>query len=109
MTFLEQVELAENGEFQARIRQAAITAATAIMADRPANTPQAIATHALRTRLALDVLRNPTTWARAFAAAVVTNNAVSAQSSDSDLQWTVNSLWDALAGIVLDPSIAAAE
>jgi hypothetical protein len=106
MTFLEQIELAEDGEFQARVRQAAITAAAAIMADQPDNTPQAIAAHALRAKLALEVLRNPSAWARPIAAAVVTNAAVTAESTDSDLQWTVNSLWDALAGIVLEPELA---
>jgi hypothetical protein len=106
MTFLEQIEMAEDGEFQARVRQAAITAAAAIMADQPDNTPQAIAKHSLRAKLALDVLRNPSAWARPIAAAVVTNAAVTAESTDSDLQWTVNSLWDALAGIVLEPELA---
>ena len=42
MTFVEQAELAENGEFQARVRQAAIFAAVEIMAWVPDNTPQAI-------------------------------------------------------------------
>lgn len=106
MTFLEQIQLAEDGEFQARVRQAAITAAAQIMADQPDNTPQAIAKHALRTKLALDVLRSPSAWARPIAAAVVTNVAISVESTDSDLQWTVNSLWDALAGVVLEPDIA---
>jgi hypothetical protein len=70
------------------------------------STPQAIAAHALRAKLALEVLRNPGNWARPIAAAVVTNAAVTAESTDSDLQWTVNSLWDALAGIVLEPELA---
>lgn len=106
MDFLEQIELAEDGAFQARVRQAAITAAVQIMADRPANTPQAIARHALRARLALEVLRNPSNWARPIAAMVVTNVAITAESVDGDIQWTVNGMWDALSGVVLEAESA---
>ena len=34
MDFIGQIELAENGEFQARVRQAVVTAAVQILADR---------------------------------------------------------------------------
>jgi hypothetical protein len=104
--FLGQIELAEDGTFQARVRQAAITAAVAIMADRPANTPQAIAKHALRAKLALDVLRNPSNWARPMAAMVASNVSIDGESPDSDIQWTVNAMWDAISGIVLEPELA---
>lgn len=106
MTFLEQVALATDAEFQSRIQQGAITAAVAILADQPANTPQAIAKHAQRAKLAHDVLRVPSNFARPIASAVVTNGAVSAASTDSDLQWTINSMWDALAGVILEPDAA---
>jgi hypothetical protein len=106
MDFLGQIELSEDGTFQARVRQAAITAAVAIMADQPANTPQAIAKHALRAKLAVDVLRNPSSWARPMAAMVASNTVISAESTDSDIQWTLNSMWDALAGVVLEPDQA---
>ena len=35
---------------------------------------------------------------------VVSNPAISAESIDSDLQWTVSSMWNAMAGVVLEPS-----
>jgi hypothetical protein len=104
--FLGQIQLAEDGEFQARVRQAAITAAVDIMADRPANTPQAIATHALRAKMALEVLRNPGNWARPIAAMVASNVSITAESPDSDIQWTVNAMWDAISGVVLEPEVA---
>ncbi len=52
MDFIGQIALAENGEFQARVRQAVVTAAVQIMADAPENTPQAITVHAKRAALA---------------------------------------------------------
>ncbi len=106
MDFLGQIELAEDGVFQARVRQAAITAAVQIMADKPANTPQAIAKHALRAKLALDVLRSPSTWARPMAAMVASNVSIDGDSPDGDIQWTVNAMWDQIAGVVLEPDIA---
>lgn len=102
MEFLGQIELAESGEFQARVRQATITAAVAIMADRPANTPQAIALHEKRARLAQRLLNDPLGMQRAWAYAVASNVAISAASSDGDIQWTVNAMWNAMAGVVLE-------
>ena len=105
MDFLGQIQLSEDGTFQARVRQAAITTAVQIMADKPANTPQAIAKHSLRAKLALDVLRNPGNWARPMAAMVASNVSIDDQSPDGDIQWTVNSMWDAISGVVLDPDL----
>ena len=104
MDFLGQIELAENGTFQARVRQGVVTAAVAIMADRPANTPQAIQLHKQRATLAHRILADPVSMQRAWAYAVVSNAAISADSTDSDLQWTINALWDAMAGVVLEPA-----
>lgn len=106
MDFLGQIELAESGEFQARVRQAVITAAIEILADRPANTPQAIALHAKRAALAHSALIDPLAKQRAWAYAVASNVAISPTSTDSDLQWTVNAMWNAMAGVVLEPEIA---
>lgn len=106
MDFLGQIALAENGEFQARVRQAVVTAAVAIMADAPENTPEAIAVHAKRAALANRVLLDPTGLQRAWAYMVVSNPAIDDTSTDSDLQWTVSSMWNAMAGVVLEPSAA---
>lgn len=103
MDFLGQIELAESGEFQARVRQAVVTAAVQILADRPENTPQAIALHGMRAALAHATLVDPVAKQRAWAYAVVSNAAISTESTDSDLQWTVNAMWNAMAGVVLEP------
>lgn len=103
MDFLGQIELAESGEFQARVRQATITAAVQILADRPANTPQAIVLHGRRAALAHATLIDPLAKQRAWAYAVASNVAISPDSNDGDVQWTVNAMWDAMAGVVLEP------
>lgn len=106
MDFLGQIALAEDGEFQARVRQAVITAAVQIMADQPANTPQAIALHKQRAALAHAMLADPLSKQRAWAYAVASNTSISPESTDNDIAWTVNSMWNAMAGVVLEPSIA---
>ena len=105
MDFLGQIELAENGEFQARVRQAVITAAIAILADRPANTPQAIDLHKRRTALASKILTDPLSSQRAWSYAIVSNVAIDGDSTDSDIQWTVSAMWNAMAGVVLEPAL----
>ena len=106
MDFLGQIELAEDGAFQARVRQAVVTAAVQILADRPMNTPQAIALHGKRAALAHSTLVDPLSKQRAWAYAVASNVAISPESSDGDIQWTVNAMWDAMAGVVLEPETA---
>lgn len=103
MDFLGQIELAEDGTFQARVRQAVVTAAVQILADRPENTPQAIALHGKRAALAHATLVDPVAKQRAWAYAVASNVAISPTSNDGDLQWTVNAMWNAMAGVVLEP------
>jgi hypothetical protein len=107
MTFVEQAELAENGEFQARVRQAAIFAAVEIMAWVPVNTPQAIEAHRRRAAFASTVLREPTNYQRALAMSVASNPGLTGpQANDGDIQYTVNSMWDAWSGVTKDPAVA---
>jgi hypothetical protein len=107
VTFIEQAMLAEDGEFQARVRQAAITAAVQITAERPANTPQAIERHAMRAEFGRRVLNDPTSHQRAITMSVVSNpGIVGAAATDNDIQFTVNSMWDAWSGVVLEPAVS---
>jgi hypothetical protein len=107
MTFIEQAELAENGEFQARVRQAAITAAVAVVADRPANTPQAIEAHAKRVEWARRILNDPTSYQRALAMSVASNpGLIGGSALDSDIQYTVNTMLSSWAGVTLEPTIS---
>lgn len=106
MTFLEQVARAEDGEFQMQVRQAAVTRAIEIMALAPTNTPEDIEIHRKRAALAREVLLDSNRMARAFAPAVASNPGLAEVFTDSDLQYTLNTYWDAFAGITLPPADA---
>lgn len=93
MTLYAQYNLAREPEFIASVTIAMIQAAIAI-----ANESTATANHALRARHAARVLNEPTHFAPGFALGVASNPAITAESTDSDIQFTVNSNWDAFAG-----------
>ena len=104
MGFEEQAALAIDPVFQSRVRGAAIKSAQAIMADIPANTPEAIDTHRRRAQLAREVLLDPDRLAKSMAPGVASNAAITAAASDNDIEFTINSIWSAYAGVVLTPA-----
>lgn len=94
-SFSESAYLAGYPDFMDRVRVAMVTAATQIGEE----TSDVTTDHfRLRRALSVNVLGDPVGWAPRFALAVVTNPAISLASSDSDIQFTVNSVWDAIAG-----------
>ncbi|MBK8772657.1 MAG: hypothetical protein IPM06_19830 [Rhizobiales bacterium] len=104
MDFLQQVARAENAEFQMQVRQAAVTRAIQVMDIAPANTPEDIELQRKRAALAREVLLDSNRLARAFAPAVASNPGLVENFTDADLQFTLNTYWDALAGIIKDPA-----
>ena len=107
MTFLEQAARAESGDFQMQVRQAAVTRAIEIMDTAPDNRPEDIEAHRRRAALAREVLLDGNRMARAFSPAVSANPGLVEAFTDSDLQYTLNSYWDAFAGITKAPVEAA--
>lgn len=96
MSYIQQFQRALETEFQRRVMVAAAVAAQNISSEA-SNTPN----HANRVGLARSVAASPDVpgpYAFPFALAVAVNAAINDQSSDSDIQFTVNSVWDALAG-----------
>lgn len=89
--------LAARPEFLGRVRAAMTKAAVAV-----GNTPYAQAQptdhERLRRALATNVLQDPADWAPQFALAVATNPVVTLSSDDAALEFTVASVWDAIAG-----------
>jgi hypothetical protein len=73
-----------------------LQAAVAVAAEAPSDDTRK---DSLRATLATNVLNDPLGHVDRFAWAVASNTAVSYSSADGDLQWTVNSLWDGLAGV----------
>jgi hypothetical protein len=90
--FLGQVALAQDGEFMARVQQAAVAAAIALLNDP--------ATDVRLANYCAALLNQPQQFARNLAFGVASNQAVTKGSGDSDLQWTVNSLMGAYAGVL---------
>ena len=92
MSFKDQLGVAQNGDFIRRVQMAIIKSALAIQAEDPAT-----ANHAQRSALAYKVLHEPEAYAPKFAMGVATNPVITAASEDADIEFTVNSMWDAYA------------
>jgi len=105
MAYTDSYFLSTQQDFLGRVTIALLTAAIAVMAEDNTTT-----NHALRVTYAKKVLDDPDTYVRNAAKAVVTNVAISASfdkdnthytttATDNDIQFTVNSMFDALSGV----------
>ncbi len=90
--FEQQYNLATSPTFLQQVQMAAINAAIALMAD-PA-TDERLANYCAT------LLNSPRVVAVNLAFGVAANPAITEKSSNSDLQWTVNSLMRAYAGVL---------
>ena len=96
MSFEGQYDLAtgqsvEAIAFRKKVEHAIVKSALAIKAAGPE------VLGGERKALARLVLYDPVAYAALFAKAVVTNAAITSASIDSDIEFTVNSMWDAFA------------
>jgi hypothetical protein len=96
MSLLDQAQLAQHAGFRDRVLVAAVKAASAVAAEAPSGDAR---TDSLRSTLATNVLNDPQGHVERFAWAVVQNAAVTFDSVDGDIEFTVNSLWDGMAGV----------
>lgn len=82
--------------FVERVEAAVVKAAV----DVAAETPDASERSRLRRALSARILENRdgVNYAARFALAVAVNPVITKTSSDNDIQFTVNSVWDAMAG-----------
>lgn len=93
-TLQEITDLAEHPGFVRRVRPAMVKAAIAVGNEQNDESQRAL----MRRALAQNVLLDGGVWAARFAWALAANPAITLESSDSDLEWTVASVWDAIAG-----------
>jgi hypothetical protein len=93
VTLTEQVAWVLDAGNRRKVGQLAIKAALAVSAESASADH-----HDLRADLALAVLTEPEAWETRFARAVATNPALSTTPSDADLEFTVASTWNAIAG-----------
>lgn len=84
--------------FQKRIIISMVRAAKEILAD--VKSDKTLAVFRKRSTLAYRVLNGPEGLSRQFALASVSAGTLDPTTAvDGDIQWTVNSLWDAFAGV----------
>jgi hypothetical protein len=94
MPAIDQYTVSTDPTFQHRVQMLVLKAAAAVQSENPA-----AANHSRRSALAHNVFYDPAGYAARFAAAVAAdpNSAnVGLGSTDDDLLFTINSLWDAL-------------
>jgi hypothetical protein len=96
-TLEQSAELAELESFRRRIRAAMIPAAKDVAAEAvDPNDPQR---SQQRRGLALNVFGDIAKYTAVFSILVATNPVITSGSNDGDIQFTVNSVWDAVAGV----------
>lgn len=82
--------------FVERVEAAVVKAAVDVAAETPDQSERSRLRRALSARVLEN--RDDTDYARRFALAVAVNPVITKSSSDNDIQFTVNSVWDAMAG-----------
>jgi hypothetical protein len=106
MGFLDNYKLAlfENDtdtpdakDFRARVQMALVK--TAILVAGEGKSDMTETTWEKRGRHAAEVLRNPTAWIDQYALAVAANPAITAASADTDVEFTIVSVFSDLAGV----------
>lgn len=99
MSYADRAALAAHPGFRDRVRVAAVVTAVNVAAETP-NADQRVAS--LRKTLATNTLGDPIGATDKFTWAVLTNATVGANglaATDGDLEFTVSSIWNALAGV----------
>ena len=89
MAYLDQHQLAQDEEFQARVAVAALSKAIAVMGETDPDPAH--------VDLAGRIIRNPTGMAQTLALAVVTNKAITATGSDSVISNALSAMFGAIA------------
>lgn len=97
MSYTEQAALAADVSFQNRVRVAVVTAAVAVMGEAKGQMTDSVFNK--RQAFAYQVLGNSGGYLERFVWGVVANVAITGASIDSDIQFTVNSLWSDMSGV----------
>lgn len=95
-TLDENYSLAMRTSFREKVHAAVVKAAVDVAAEAPDPGERTRLRRALSARVLEN--REGTDYAALFAIAVASNPVITGNSSDNDIQFTVNSLWDAMAG-----------
>lgn len=99
MSLESNYDLAQNDLFRKRIKVAAINAAGNVSSE--AFDPAYLSYHQKRSIHATSILNSPDIWVDPYAFACVSRGTLSEGSTDGDIQFTVNAVFDSLAGIMM--------
>jgi hypothetical protein len=97
VAYIDQATLAADATFQLRLKVALATAAVQIGGEAQEQLSDSV--YAKRQALASGVLLDSPRWVERFAWAVTSNAVITAESPDDAIQFTVNSMWNDLAGV----------
>jgi uncharacterized phage protein gp47/JayE len=95
MAYIDQYNLAQDSVFPNRVRVAMLIAAVAVQAESSGT-----GNHANRSHYAALVLNSPDTYAQVFTETVCAANGLTSSSTDADILTEVQTVWNALAGVV---------
>lgn len=98
MALSDMTDLATYAPFVRRVTGAMLKAAVAVGAEEYDGSQYKLMRRALVTK----TLEDSPLWGSRFAYAVASNVAITYTSTDSDIEFTVNSVWDAVAGAFTD-------
>ena len=94
MAFVDSIALANDQNFRNRCEMAMIAAAQNVAAEATST-----ANHVSREALAKAIENNPGAFVMAFALGVAANPAIVGASLDSDIAFTINSIFNGMAGV----------
>jgi hypothetical protein len=96
MALIDQANLAGDSAFQARVQMAIVQAALQIVGEDPGDDADL---SYRRQSLGISVLQRPAEMAPRFAWAVAANPAITTDATDSDIQFTITTVWNDIAGV----------
>lgn len=100
MALIDQANLAQDATFVARVQMAIVQAALQIVGEDPGDDA---GLSYRRQSLGVSVLQRPSDLADRFAWAVAANPVITASSTDNDIQYTITTVWNDIAGVTSTP------
>ena len=98
-TYLDRAQLARHPGYRDRVQVAMVVTAVNVASEGPSGDDRK---DSLRAALATNVLNDPNGYVERFTWAVLSNPVIAdsgLSTSDSDLEYTMSTVWDALAGV----------
>lgn len=97
MTLEERYQLGSDPVWRARCQTAILQSSTDVMAEDPATVG-----HAERLAFANKVLLNPSLQSAAVSFGIASQPGITAEATDSDIQFTCNAMFNAWAGVPVE-------